>query len=91
MSDEFNKKLFVFCWHDKVDKIYMQDSVRVHYSKRAMCRGYLMEFEQNKKMNPEEFELCVIGEFNEFTGVVTPYSEPEVLNPRAVYATTEEE
>lgn len=80
------KKLYVFCWFDKVDKLYLQDSVRVHYSKRAMCRGYLNEFEQNKKMNFNEFELCVIAEFNEETGLLDPYSSPEVLDPRIVYA-----
>lgn len=80
------KKLYIFCWYDKVDKSYMPDTLRVHYSKRNMSRGYLTEFENNKKMNFDEFDLCVIGEYDEFTGVITPYSKPEVINPKMVYA-----
>lgn len=90
MSDEnFNRKLYVFVWHDKIDKTYLSDSIRIHPSKRAVCRGYIAEFENNKKMNPNEFELCVIGEYNEFTGTITAYDNPEVLNPKMVYAPEE--
>lgn len=87
MSDS---RLYIFCWHDKVDHTYLADSVRIHRSKRSMCRGYLTEFEQNKKMNFNEFELCVVGEFDESTGLVTRYDTVEVLDPRMVYAKEDE-
>lgn len=78
-------KLFIFCWYDKVDKTFIADSIRIHRSKRAMCRGFITEFEQNKKMNPKEFDLCVVGEFSEETGCIVPYSAPEILDPACVY------
>lgn len=82
-------KLFIFCWYDKVDKTFIADSVRIHRSKRAMCRGFITEFEQNKKMNPKEFDLCVVGEFNEETGLIDSYSSPEILDVTCVYASNE--
>lgn len=88
---ENTKKLFIFCWYDKIDKCYLQDSVRIHYSVRAICRGFLNEFEQNKKMNFNEFDLCTIGEFDEFTGVIKAYPEPVVLDPKIVYGDEQKE
>lgn len=78
--------MFLFCWYDKVDKTFVEGTIRAHKSKRSMCRGYLTEFEQNKKMNPVEFDLCVIGEFDENSGLVTAYKKPEILDPTIVYA-----
>lgn len=83
--------LYCFCWHDLVDQVYMADSVRFNRSVRNMARGYLNEFEHNAKMNPKEFELCIIGEFNEHTGIFTPYEVPKVVDPTIVYAKSDSE
>lgn len=79
-------KLGIFCWHDKVDGVYMPDSVMVDRSKRAVCRGYLQAFEQNKKLNFKEYELCQLGTIDDETGVISANKEPEVIDPKIVYA-----
>lgn len=86
---------YIFCWYDKVDNTYIEGTVRIHKSKRSMCRGFLTEFEQNKKMNPAEFDLVVLGEFYEEVAENTPpivriYDTPEVLNPNIVFASSDE-
>lgn len=81
----------LFCWHDKVDKTYMDSTLRTNRSVRNMSRGYLNEFEVNKKMNPAEFELCVVGIYNERFGTLIPFDAPVVINPLMVYPTQEGE
>lgn len=76
-------KLNVFCWFDKIDKVYMRDSIVADRSTRAVCRGYLQAFEQNRKMNYKEFELHKIGEFDDDTGEFIPCNE--VIDPTIVY------
>lgn len=74
-----------FCWYDKVDKVYMRDSVTIDRSTRAVCRGYLQTFEQNRKMNYKEFSLCHIFDFDDETGVVVPVSPIEEIDPTIVF------
>lgn len=76
-------KLNVFCWYDKIDKVYMRDSIVADRSTRAVCRGYLQTFEQNRKMNYKEFELHKIGEFDDETAEFIPCNE--VIDPTIVY------
>lgn len=76
-------KLNVFCWYDKVDKVYMRDSIVADRSTRAVSRGYLQVFEQNRKMNYKEFELHKIGEFDDETAEFIPCNE--VIDPTIVY------
>lgn len=76
-------KLNVFCWYDKVDKVYMRDSILADRSIRAVCRGYLHSFESDRKMNFKEFELHKIGEFDDETAEFFPCNE--VIDPTIVY------
>lgn len=76
-------KVNVFCWYDKVDQVYMKDSIVADRSLRAVCRGYLQAFEQNRKMNFKEFELHQIGKFDDETAEFVPMNE--VIDPTIVY------
>lgn len=76
----------VFCWHDKVDELYMPDSVVLSRSERSVCRGYITAFTNDRKLNPVEFELVKIGTFDDETGVFTALSAPEVVNVNQVFA-----
>jgi hypothetical protein len=76
-------KLKVFCWYDKVDKVYMRDSILADRSTRSVCRGYLHAFEQDKKMNFKEFELHQIGVFDDESGFFESCNE--VIDPTIVY------
>ena len=61
-----------FMWFDKVDSVFMRDSLVLDRSTRAVCRGYLQAFEQNRKMNFKEFSLNHVMDFDDETGAVTP-------------------
>lgn len=76
-------KVNVFCWYDKIDKVYMKDSIVSDRSTRAVCRGYLQVFEQNKKMNFKEYELYQIATFDDETGELVPMKE--VVDPTIVF------
>lgn len=76
-------KLSIFAWFDKIDKVYMKDSIVADRSIRAVCRGYLHAFEQDRKMNYKEFELHKIGEFDDESGSIVPCNE--VIEPTIVY------
>lgn len=78
-------KVKCFCWYDKIDEVYMRDSFVLDRSTRAVCRGYLASFEQNRKMNPKEFELVRVGDFDDETGEFSPCFPPEVIDPLQVY------
>lgn len=78
------RKIELFCWHDIVDEAYEASSVVVSDSRRKMARGFIKAFEQDKLLNPKEYELCCIGSLDENTGVITPYDKPIVINPAIV-------
>lgn len=71
--------------YDKIDKVYMRDSITLDRSLRSICRGYLNIFEQNRKMNYKEYELRKIGYFDDESGVFTPINPPETVDPTIVY------
>lgn len=75
----------VFCWYDKVDKVYMKDSIVADRSTRAVCRGYLQAFEQNRKMNFKEFSLVQLGSFDDETGILIPFDPPKEIDPTIVF------
>lgn len=77
--------LNAFVWYDKIDKVYMRDSVVFDRSTRAVCRGYLQSFIQNKMMNPKEFNLVKIGTFDDETAEFKPIFPPEVIDPNIVF------
>lgn len=79
-------KLNVCVFFDKIDKLYQSDSISVHRSLRAICRGYLDVFDKNRRMNPQEFALCKIGMFDDETGELIPCNPPEVIDPTIVFA-----
>lgn len=83
-------KLNVFCWFDKIDKVYMRDSVVVDRSTRAVCRGYLQSFQKNKMMNFKEFSLVQIGEFDDETGTISAFTNPVEIDPTIVFDKSEE-
>lgn len=77
--------LGVYCWFDKVDKVYMPDSFVLDRSRRSVCRGYLQSFNQHKMMNPKEFSLCKTADFDDETGELKPIFPPEVVDPMIVF------
>lgn len=83
-------KLNVFCWYDKVDKVYMRDSVVVDRSTRAVCRGYLQSFQKNRMMNFKEFSLVQVGEFDDETGIINAFEKPVEVDPTIVFDKSEE-
>lgn len=78
--------LKAFCWFDKVDKTYMSDSIMFARSERSVCRGYINAFEQDKKLNPAEYELIRFGTFDDETGEFFPELPPVSVDVKQVYA-----
>lgn len=76
----------VYVWHDKIDGVYMPDSMMVARSERAVCRGYLNAFANDKKMNPAEYELCKVATFDDETCEFKAIYPPIVVDPMQVYA-----
>lgn len=87
----------VFCWYDKIDKVYMPGTFMLNRSERAVCRGFLQEFERDKRMNPAEFSLYRIGTFDDETGQFVlgeyddntqfvKYDKPRQVDPSVVFA-----
>lgn len=80
-------KVSMYGWYDKVDKVYMPDSVMLARSERAVCRGYITAFMNDKKMNPAEYELVKYFDFDDETGKITDIQDPPLrIDPRQVYA-----
>lgn len=77
--------LKAYCWFDKVDKTYLADSFLLHRSERSVCRGFLNQFEHDKKMNPKEYELYRVGFFDDETGKFEA-SVPVLVDVMQVYA-----
>lgn len=75
----------VYGWYDKVDKIYMPDSMLLARSERAVCRGFLSAFQADKKMNPNEYELCKFGTFDDETGLFQVFETPVKVDPTVVF------
>lgn len=88
-------KYYMTCWHDKVEDRYLPN-LALDQSIRSMERGYLQYFDQNNQMkfipalagrstmNIEEYELVVVGEFDDESGTISPVVPPRVLNPYEV-------
>ena len=77
-------KQSLYVWYDKVDKTYNLSSATFSRSERAMCRGYLHAFEQDKRMNPKEYELRRIATFDDETGEFLG-TENTKVDPMIVY------
>lgn len=76
----------VFGWYDKVDKIYLPDSILLSRSERATCRGYLQSFANDKRMNAQEYELVRYGDFDDEKGAFSMYDVPKVVDVRQVFS-----
>lgn len=74
----------IYMWYDKVDKTYLSDSIMVSDQRRSVCRGYIKAFENDRKMNPAEYELRCVGSVDLNSGEIT--SDVEVVDPRIVYS-----
>lgn len=79
-----------FIWYDKVDKVYMTGSSMFSRSTRSVCRGFLQAFQDDKRMNPKEYELCHFCDFDDETGVLTPVSPIERVDPTIVFDKSED-
>lgn len=77
-------QLQIFAWFDKVDKQYMPDSILLNQSHRPVCRGFLTQFERDRKMRLDEYSLVKLGIFDTDTGVISPFSAPEEIDPFCV-------
>lgn len=77
-------KLQIFAWYDKVDKVYMPDSILLNEFSRPVKRGFLTSFERDRKMRIDEYDLVKVGDFDSATGVITPLTSPEVQDPYTV-------
>lgn len=82
-------KFQVFCWYDKVDKTYLPDSVLLNQFHRPVCRGFLTQFERDRKMRQDEYDLVKVGDFDTDTGILTGLSVPEVIDPTQVLQSRE--
>lgn len=83
-------KLNVCCFYDKVDGFYQSESISIHRSLRAICRGYLDVFDKNRRMNPKEFELRQIGFFDDETGQFDSVGFPKTIDPTIVFQPVEQ-
>lgn len=81
----------IYMWYDKIDQCHPNDGIMISDSERSVCRGYIKQFEADRKMNPAEFELHCIADIDLVSGVITPYAEPKVIDPRQVYSQSPEE
>lgn len=77
--------LKAYCWYDKVDKTYLADSFLLHRSERSVCRGFLNQFERDKKMNVNEYDLYQIGIFDDEKGTFEPLPSPVKVDVTQVY------
>lgn len=77
-------KYQMFAWYDKVDKVYMPDSILLNEFSRPVMRGFLTSFERDRKMRIDEYALVKVGDFDSVTGVVTPLPSPEEIDPYQV-------
>lgn len=77
-------QLQIFAWYDKVDKQYLPDSFLLNQSHRPVCRGFLTQFERDKKMRLDEYSLVKLGSFDTDTGVISALSAPEEIDPFCV-------
>lgn len=82
-------KLNVCMFYDKVDKCYQSDSISIHRSLRAICRGYLDVFDRNRRMNPKEFKLMQVAEFDDETGEFLTSGFPKEVDPTIVFQRVE--
>lgn len=78
-------ELKAYMYYDKVDKVYLDRSIVFSRSERAVCRGYLQSFEQDKRMNPKEYELRFFGTFDDESGKWSLLPEPSVVDVMQVY------
>lgn len=79
-------KANVYCWHDKIDNVYMTGTFVFSRSERNACRGYIREFNNDKMLNPKEYELVCVGTFEDETGEFLPVVPPRVVDVKQVYA-----
>lgn len=77
-------KYQIFAWYDKVDKVYMADSILLNEFSRPVMRGFLTSFERDRKMRIDEYALVKVGDFDSETGVITPLTAPEEIDPYRV-------
>lgn len=77
-------QLQIFAWFDKVDGQYLPDSIMLNQSHRPVCRGFLTQFERDRKMRLDEYSLVKLGSFDTDTGVIMPLSSPEEIDPFCV-------
>lgn len=73
----------IFCYYDKVDKIYLSRTLIIHTSARAVSRGYLEWFRSDKSLNPKSFALYKLGDINLETGEIFPAKEE--ISPTLCY------
>lgn len=78
--------LKAYVWYDKIDKTYLADSFVCHRSERSVCRGFINQFEHDKKMNIKEYDLYCVGFFDDETGIFKAYDKPSLVDVSQVYA-----
>lgn len=77
--------LKLYMWFDKIDKTFMSDSAMFARSERSVCRGYINAFQQDKKLNPAEYQLMRFGTFDDETGVFS-LEKPVEVDVNQVYS-----
>lgn len=85
-----NKNPKMFCWFDKIEKEFLVDSAVFSRRERDVCRGYLKAFENDKRMNPHEYDLYCMCEIDAETGEVIPSIPPRKVDPMQVYEHVED-
>ena len=78
------RKIELFMWYDKIDKSYEIGSAMFGDSRRKMLKGFIKSLQEDKYSSASEYELAVIGSFDDFTGKFVAYDKPEILNVKDV-------
>lgn len=74
----------IYSSYDKVDKVY--GVFVLDRSERSVIRGFITQFERDKKINPKEYDLMCFGTFDDQSGKFELYPTPVKVDLKKVYA-----
>ena len=76
----------IYMWFDKVDGKHPYDGVVISDSERSVCRGFIKAFENDRKMNPAEYELHKLADIDLVSGEIYPTIPLKVIDVKQVYS-----
>lgn len=84
-------KLGMYVMYDKIDKVYNTRTINFSRSERELCRAYLQQFEQDRKVNPAEYSLLKLGTFDDETCKFDLLPTPHEVDINQIYAPAKSE